>query len=173
MTSARSSRKKNVLLWVLNRVSKKMKRGGRDITRGHTSATNGTFQAYSGTESLDTEAESGPSFAEWRMKNFKVSIMGSWEEDIENSGDSMAFDLFMEKVEKAEIAMGAGLDEALKSGQYNSSKYFQGLEEAVCAGSPSATTGIPFLSRALAFSGSDNTYAGLNPRYGWCVARRE
>jgi len=151
----------NTLLWILNRVAKKSKRGGRDVTRGHTSTTNGTFQAFSGTEQLSTEAESGPSWAEWRMKNFKVSIMGSWEEDIENSGDSMAFDLFMEKVEKAEIAMGAGLDEGLKSGQVNGSKYFQGLEEAVFAGDP-ATTTVPQVTRANAFAGADNTYAGIS-----------
>lgn len=151
----------NSLLYVMNSVGKHWKTGGRDVGMSFTSVKNDTAEAFAGTQHLKVSASQGPSTALWSLKNYKVSVQTIWEEEVENSGMSALLDKFQEAVENAELSLAELLDEVLKSGQGNGSKHFQGLEEAVFAGDPSAGT-APSLTRTQFFSGADNTYAGID-----------
>jgi len=155
----------NVLLWILNMVSRHWKTGGRDITMAFSSVKNGTAEAFNGTQQLQIEAPAGPSVALWKMKNYKVSMTEVFTDSIENSGESAVADRFQEQIENAEGALAELLDDAMLQGQGNGSLHFEGLEDAVYAGANS--TAPQSIERGTsagnAFPTSvNNTYAGID-----------
>lgn len=154
----------NVLLWILNMLSRHWKTGGRDVVLDYSSVKNGTAEFFGGTQKLQIEQQAGPSAAMWRMKNAKVSIMEIWEESIENSGPTAIADRFQEQIENAEGALAELLSDAAKVGQAGGANYFEGLQDAVYSTAQS-TTAARLLTRG---AGADapfsavNTYAGVN-----------
>lgn len=156
----------NEVLWIFaHAAEKKFFTGGEDIIKAHTSYKNTSAEVFQGTDVLTIDSPLGPSAAKWAMANYKVSMLVTWQESMQNSGDVQQVDLFQEQYDNAALALAEFMNDAVKIGQgatTNSAKHFQGLEDAIAAYDDTDSYPAENWTRTEAFSASANTYAGIN-----------
>ena len=158
----------NEVLWIFaHAAEKKFFTGGEDIIKAHTSYKNTSAEVFQGTDVLTIDSPLGPSAAKWGMKNYKVSMLVTWQESMQNSGSEVQqVDLFQEQYDNSALALAEFMNDAVKIGQgttVNGSKHFLGLEDAIVAADQVASTASEVLSRSESFHANvANTYAGID-----------
>jgi len=108
----------NELLWALTATGRtEFKQGGEFVNAADVVTRNGTFEAFSGTQTFTTEAPEGPAAAQWQYANYKMSLQHSWHQSIQNSGgpEVMRFDQLQHDIDTLGLSYGDNLNVVLRS----------------------------------------------------------
>lgn len=118
----------------------KLKSGGRQIVQEMDYAENGTFQYYSGYDTLNTAQSDVLSASVWDWKQAAVSVVMSGLEQLQNAGKEQSIDLLEGRIKNAERTMMNNISAGIYSdGTGSGGKQIGGLQ-AVVADSPSTGT---------------------------------
>jgi hypothetical protein len=125
--------------------------GGRSIVIPLMYSTNSTVKAFTGLDTLDNTYQDTVDAAEVSWKNYDVSVVFTFTDELQNSGESQVIDLLEAKIMQAENSLRERLNDDLYNGAASDTKEITGLETIVAA------------------SGS---YAGINgSTYSWWTSR--
>lgn len=125
--------------------------GGRSIVIPLMYSTNSTVKAFTGLDTLDNTYQDTVDAAEVSWKNYDVSVVFTFTDELQNSGESQVLDLLEAKIMQAENSLRERLNDDLYNGAASDTKEITGLETIVAA------------------SGS---YAGINgSTYSWWTSR--
>jgi len=136
--------KNNALLYELSQKGRiKPFSGGRNITEELSYQENGTFQRYSGYESVNISPSDVLTSAEFEIKQAATAVSISGLEELQNSGENALIDLLESRIENAEGTMMNNLSSDLYSdGTASSGKQIGGLQLLVADTGLSTAGGI-------------------------------
>lgn len=148
-------------LWNAGRV--KFVRGGEYFNQVNEAVRNTTFEAFRGTQAFTVAQNEGPPAVSWRMANYKMSLMQTWNESIATSGDPARLDLLQHDIDVLGKSFADNLNSVVQQGQGNGSLHIEGIEDTIYSATTTAgTQPNTFTTRAQAQAGTYNSYAKLD-----------
>lgn len=109
------------------------KDGGREIVVPLMYGTNDTVQAFSGTDTLNTDYQSGIDAAVYQWRYYNVSIVFTLEDKQKNKGKSQVLSLVKSKIIQAENSLKERFADDMFDGAASNSKEITGLETIAAA----------------------------------------
>jgi hypothetical protein len=114
-------------------------------------SANSTVKAFTGLDTLDNTYQDTVDAAEVSWKNYDVSVVFSFTDELQNSGESQIIDLLEAKITQAENSLRERLNNDLFNGAASDSKEITGLDTIIA---------------------SSGSYAGINgSTYSWWTSR--
>lgn len=115
--------------------------GGRQIVEPLMYGVNDTVQAFSGTDTLNTDYQEGIDAAIYDWKMYNVSVVITKEDELKNKGKSQVVNLLKAKIMQAENSLKERLNNDLFNGAASDTKEITGLQTAIDTGTYGSIAG--------------------------------
>jgi len=105
--------------------------GGRNMVIPLMYSANSTVKAFTGLDTLDNTYQETVDAAEVSWKNYDVSVVFTFTDELQNSGESQVIDLLEAKITQAENSLRERMNDDLFNGAASDSKEITGLDTVV------------------------------------------